>query len=98
MRIKISETSGTIITLVGIALMLITFAFAYVHLTEEINVLPLSGLTFYLGEQLTPIIEAGIRLLYLVVMGWIASKVTIIGITVLMKARVERSKMDTTAE
>ncbi len=95
MRIKISETSGTIITLVGIALTLVTFAFACFHLNEEISVLPLSGLTFSLGEHLAPILEAFIRFVYLVVMGVIASKVTLKGIEVLLKARVSRSKVDT---
>jgi hypothetical protein len=40
------------------------------------------------GEALSPLIEAAIRVLYLGLMGWIASKVTTKGITVLLKAKL----------
>ncbi|MCK4884557.1 hypothetical protein KAS24_00670, partial [Candidatus Bathyarchaeota archaeon] len=40
------------------------------------------------GEALFPLIEAAIRVLYLGVMGWIASTVTAKGITMLLQAKL----------
>jgi hypothetical protein len=40
------------------------------------------------GEALSPLLEALIRILYLGLMGWIASKVTAKGITVLLQAKL----------
>ena len=88
MRIKSSETSGIVILLTGIALLLITFTMASIHLYGEIDILPVPSLLSSFGEALSPLIEASIRLLYLGVMGWIASTVTTKGITVLLQAKM----------
>ena len=85
---KSSEASGITILLVGIALLLITFIIACIHLQGGINVLPVPSLMSSFGEALSPLIEAAIRVLYLGSMGWIASKVTASGITVLLQARL----------
>ena len=85
---KSSETSGITILLVGIALLLITFIIACIHLHGGINVLPVPSLMSSFGEALSPLIEAAIRVLYLGLMGWIASTVTAKGITVLLQARL----------
>jgi hypothetical protein len=88
LRIKSSEVSGIAILLVGIALLLITFTVACIHLHGDIKVLPVPSLMASFGEALSPLIEAAIRILYLGVMGWIASKVTAKGITVLLQAKL----------
>jgi Na+/serine symporter len=85
---KSSETSGITILLIGVALLSITFIIASIHLHGDINVLPVPSLMASFGEALSPLIEAAIRVLYLGVMGWIASTVTAKGITVLLQARV----------
>ena len=85
---KSSETSGITILLTGTALLLITFIIASVHLQGDINVLPDPSLMSSFGEALSPLIEAAIRVLYLGVMGWIASTVTAKGITVLLQAKL----------
>ena len=84
---KSSETSGITILLTGVALLLITFVIACIHLRGDINVLPVPSLTSSFGEALSPLIEAAIRVLYLGVMGWIASTVTAKGITVTLTVR-----------
>jgi len=88
LRIKSSETSGITILLVGIALLSVTFIIACIHLQGGIIVLPVPNLMASFGEALSPLIEAAIRVLYLGLMGWIASKVTTKGITVLLKAKL----------
>jgi len=87
LRIKSSESSGITILLTGIALLSVTFIIAYFHLQGDINVLPVPSLMASFGEALSPLIEAAIRVLYLGLMGWIASTVTSKGMTVLLTAR-----------
>jgi hypothetical protein len=88
LRIKYSEASGITILLTGIALLSVTFIIACIHLQGDINVLPVPSLMASFGAALSPIIEAAIRVLYLGLMGWIASKVTAKGITVLLQAKL----------
>jgi len=90
---KSSETSGITILLTGIALLLITFIVACIHLYGDINVLPVPSLMASFGEALSPLIEAAIRVLYLGVMGWIASTVTAKGLTALLQAKLLDKKL-----
>ena len=85
---KSSETSGITILLTGTALLLLTFIIACIHLQGDINVLPVPSLMASFGEAFSPLIEATIRILYLGVMGWIASTVTAKGITMLLQAKL----------
>jgi hypothetical protein len=85
---KSSEASGIIILLVGIALLFVTFIIACIHLQGDIKVLPVPSLMSSFGEALSPLIEAAIRVLYLGLMGWIASTVTAKGITVLLQTKL----------
>ncbi|MQY62625.1 hypothetical protein GH146_05015 [archaeon] len=85
---KSSETSGIVILLIGVALLSVTFIIACIHLQGNINVLPVPSLMASFGEALSPLIEAAIRILYLGVMGWIASTVTAKGITLLLQAKL----------
>jgi hypothetical protein len=86
--IKYSEASGITILLTGIALLSVTFIIACIHLQGDINVLPVPSFMASFGEALSPIIEAAIRVLYLGLMGWIASTVTAKGITILLQAKL----------
>jgi hypothetical protein len=88
LRIKSSETSGITILLVGIALLSVTFIIACIHLQGDIDILPVPSFMASFGEALSPLLEAAIRVLYLGLMGWIASKVTAKGITVLLRAKL----------
>jgi len=85
---KSSEASGITILLAGIALLLITFTIACIHLHGDIKVLPVPSLMASFGEALSPLVEAAIRVLYLGLMGWIASTVTAKGLTALLRAKL----------
>jgi hypothetical protein len=87
-RIKCSETSAITILVLGIVLLLITFIIASIHLQGDINVLPVPSLMSSLGAAFFPLFEAAIRVLYMGVMGLIATKVIAKGITILFHARV----------
>jgi hypothetical protein len=84
-----SETSGIIVLLIGIALLVTTFIDAYLFLKEDVSILPISNLVAAFGEALAPLIEASIRMVYLSVMGWIGSTITMRGITVLLQVKLE---------
>jgi len=93
LRKKVSESSGVTILLVGIVLLLITFVVACIHLYGDISVLPVLSLTASFGEGLSPLIEAAIRVLYLGLMGWIASIVIAKGVTALLRAKLLDKKI-----
>jgi hypothetical protein len=86
---KTSEAPGIAVLLIGVALLVTTFIDAYLFLAEDISILPVPDLVAAFGEALAPLIEASIRMLYLGVMGWIGSTVTMRGITVLLRAKPE---------
>jgi hypothetical protein len=88
LRIKCSETSGITILLIGTALLLTTFAIASIHLQGDINVLPVPSLLSFFGEAFSPLIEATLRVLYLGMMGWIATIVTTKGLNVILHAKL----------
>ena len=87
MRVKSSESSGITILLTGLVLLGITFILACIHLQGDISVLPVPSLMSSFGEALSPLIEAGIRVLYLGIMGLIATKVTAKGVNILLHAK-----------
>jgi thiol:disulfide interchange protein len=84
-----SEVSGIIILLIGIILLVTTFVDAYLFLREDVSILPVPNLIAAFGEALAPLIEASIRMMYLGVMGWIGSTVTMRGITVFLQVKPE---------
>ena len=88
---KSSENSAIIILLTGILLMLLTFILACVHLYGDINVLPVPSFLASFGEALSPLIDAAIRVLYLGVMGWIASIVIAKGLALVLHTRIQEN-------
>jgi hypothetical protein len=86
---KISETSGIAVLLIGIALLMTSFFDAYLFLTKDISILPLPNLVEAFGKALAPLIDATIRIIYLGVMVWIGSTITMRGITVLLQIKPE---------
>jgi len=93
LRKNVSETSGVTILLVGIVLLLITFVVACIHLYGDISVLPVPSLMASFGEGLSPLIEAAIRVLYLGLMGWIASIVIAKGVAALLQTKLLDKKI-----
>ena len=75
--------------MIGVTLLVTMFIDALLFLTEDISILPVSNLIAAVGEASAPLIEAFIRMMYLGVMGWIGSTITMRGITVLLQTRPE---------
>jgi len=69
--------------MIGIALLIFTFVSAYGFLTESLSIIASQDLVQTFGEALAPLIATCIRVMYLGVMGWLGSLVTIRGVTII---------------
>ena len=78
-----AEISGLIILFIGVALLLFTFLNAYWFLTRDIGLISTGDLVEAFGESLAPLIATCIRIMYLGIMGWIGSLLTLRGISLL---------------
>jgi hypothetical protein len=79
--------SGITVLMIGVALLIFTFASAYGFLTQGLSILPSSDLAGTFGATLAPLISTCIRIMYLGVMGWVGSLLTIRGVTIISQAR-----------
>ena len=75
--------SGITVLGIGVALLIFTFASSYGFLTEVVQILSTQDLMQTFGDALAPLIATSIRVIYLGVMGWIASLITIRGVTII---------------
>jgi hypothetical protein len=75
--------SGITVLIIGIALLIFTFVSAYGFLTQALSIIASEDLTQTFGEALAPLIATCIHVMYLGVMGWIGSLITIRGVTII---------------
>jgi hypothetical protein len=75
--------SGITVLLVGVALLIFTFVSAYGFLTQSLSIISSQDLVQTFGAALAPLIATCIRIMYLGIMGWIGSLLTIRGITII---------------
>jgi len=78
--------SGIIVLMIGVAQLIFTFISAYGFLTESLSIIASADLVQTFGEALAPLIATCIRVMYLGVMGWIGSLLTIRGVTIIAHA------------
>jgi len=96
-----SEILAYVVLFIGVGLLVFTFFNAFLFLGEKIHLLS-TDLIEAFGEVIGPLIETCIRIMYLGIMGWIGSIMTIRGIQLLTqlkheaKAQEERSSTTTT--
>jgi hypothetical protein len=79
--------SGTIVLMIGVALLIFTFVSAYGFLTQSLSIVTSSDLATTFGDALAPLIATSVHIMYLGVMGWVSSILTIRGVTILSQAR-----------
>jgi hypothetical protein len=84
-----TEVSGYTTLFIGVALLAFTFASAYIFLTSNPNIAGSGDLVAVFGVALAPLIETCIRIMYLGVMGWIGSLLTIRGVQLLTQLKRE---------
>ena len=78
--------SGITVLAIGIALLIFTFISAYVFLIANTQITSTQDLVQNFGESLAWLISTAIRVMYLGVMGWIGSLITIRGVTLITNA------------
>ncbi len=83
MKLDKVEISGIVVLFLGVALLIFAFFNAYAFLTGQLEILASQDILQAFGEALAPLIVACIRILYLAIMGWIGSILTIRGIQIL---------------
>jgi len=84
-----TEVSGYATLFIGVALLAFTFASAYMFLSNNPNIAGSPDLVTVFGIALAPLIETCIRIMYLGVMGWIGSLLTIRGVQLLTQLKRE---------
>jgi predicted lipid-binding transport protein (Tim44 family) len=75
--------SGITVLMIGVALLIATFISAYGLLGSATNPSESGGLEQVFGAALAPLIGTAIRVMYLGVMGWIGSLLTMRGVTII---------------
>jgi hypothetical protein len=78
--------SGITVLIVGVALLIFTFVSAYTFLTRDPSIETSQDLASTFGGALAPLIVTCIHIMYLGVMGWIGSLLTIRGMTIITHA------------
>ena len=78
--------SGATVLCIGVALLIFTFFSAYGLLTTDLSPISTQDLVQTFGEALGPLIAAAIHIMYLGVMGWVSSLITIRGVTIMTNA------------
>ena len=78
--------SGIAVLVIGVALLIFTFISAYGFLTQALEIIASGDLVQTFGEALAPLIATCIRIMYLGVMGWIGSLLTVRGVTIIANA------------
>jgi hypothetical protein len=78
--------SGIAVLMIGVVLLMFTFISAYGFLTQSLSIITSEDLVQTFGEALAPLIATCIRVMYLGVMGWIGSLLTIRGVTITARA------------
>lgn len=87
MKFEKTETAALIVLFVGVILLAFTFFSAYGFLSGSLSILASTDLTELFGNAMAPLIEAVIRILYLGIMGWIGSILTIRGVQLLKREK-----------
>jgi hypothetical protein len=78
--------SGITVLGIGVALLVFTFISAYGFLTQSLSIIASEDLVRTFGEALAPLIATCIRIMYLGVMGWIGSLLTMRGVAIIANA------------
>jgi hypothetical protein len=78
--------SGVTVLVIGVILLIFTFVSAYGFLTQNLSIIASQDLVRTFGEALAPLIATCVRIMYLGIMGWVGSLLTIRGVTIIAHA------------
>jgi outer membrane biosynthesis protein TonB len=92
LKIERPEISGLIVLFIGVGLLAFTFLNAYWLLSGNISIIASQDIMTTLGQALAPLMVTVIRIMYLGIMGWIGSLLTLRGIPLVTHARTQVSQ------
>lgn len=92
------QVVGIVVLFVGVALLGFTFVNAFLFLQEPLGAIAAADLTAVFGEALPPLVQSCVRLVYLGVMGWIGSLLTLRGIPLITYRNVSAAAEATTPQ
>jgi hypothetical protein len=87
MRFDKVEISGLLVLSIGVGLLAFTFINAYWLLTEDLGIVASQDLIAALGQAIAPLMATVIHVMYLGIMGWIGSLLTLRGIPLLVHSK-----------
>ena len=87
MKFERVEIAGLIVLFIGVVLLAATFYSAYLFLVADVTILASVDIAELFGNALAPLIKAIIHILYLGIMGWIGSILTIRAVQLLKKEK-----------
>jgi hypothetical protein len=87
MKFDKTEISGLLVLFIGVGLLAFTFLNAYWLLTADVGLVATQDLVAAFGSVMAPLIATVIRVMYLGIMGWIGSLLTLRGIPLLTHAK-----------
>ncbi|MEM2111551.1 MAG: hypothetical protein QXX08_06705 [Candidatus Bathyarchaeia archaeon] len=96
MKIDKPEISGLITLFIGVGLLVFTFLNAYWFLAKDITIVASQDLVRAFGEALAPLVATCIHIMYLGIMGWIGSLLTLRGIPLLTHPKTTVAQPQTT--
>ena len=76
---------GLTILVVGLVLLVFTFVSAFVFLYENVQIVSSEDLSHTFGDAFEPLVATFIRVMYLGIMGWIGSLITVRGMNIMFK-------------
>ncbi|HDO41745.1 MAG TPA: hypothetical protein ENH03_02465 [Candidatus Bathyarchaeota archaeon] len=79
------EIAGYVMLFVGLALLIVTFFFAYTFLYSDVGEMVPSDIVQAFGRSLAPLVSACIHAIFLGIMGWIGSILTARGVALLKR-------------
>ena len=92
------EASGLIVLFVGVILLAATFYSAFMFLVGDITILTSVDLAELFGNALAPLIKTIIHILYLGIMGWVGSILTIRAVQLLRREKTPQTQFQPRSE
>jgi len=78
--------SGITVLMIGVTLLILTFISAYGFLSQSLSIIASEDMVRTFGEALAPLIATCIHIMYLGIMGWVGSLLTIRGVNIIAHA------------
>jgi outer membrane biosynthesis protein TonB len=87
MKFDKAESSGLLVLFIGVGLLAFTFVNAYLLLSADVGIVATQDVIAAFGKAIAPLIATVIHVMYLGIMGWIGSLLTLRGISLLARAK-----------